>query len=99
MESDGFPGLYKSASESLPFPVDIQCLHVHVPNGHGHSGLLEGRVDIVDRNWVKRVRRVAAHIDDHPQPTSWTSSIDLLVRHERGYLRAQVNAVDEDVNV
>ena len=48
---------------------------------------------------MERVRRIAAHIDDHPQPTSRTSNIDLLVRHERECLRAQVDAANKDVNI
>ena len=73
--------------------------HVHVPDLHGHSRFFESRIDVIDWNGIKRVRRVAADIDDHPQPTSWASSIDLLMGHEWGYLRAQVNAIDENVNV
>ena len=73
--------------------------YVHVPDGHGHGGFLESRIDVVDRNRVEWVRRVAAHVDDHPQPTTRTSSIYLLVGNEWRYLRVQVNGVDENVNV
>ena len=73
--------------------------YLHVPDGHGHGWFLESRIDTVDRNRVEWVRRVAAHVDDHPQPTTRTSSVYLFVGNEWRYLRVQVNGVDENINV
>ena len=84
---------------SFPTAIDIRMIGCHVPDSHGHGRLFESRVDVVDRNRIERVRRVATDIDDHPQPTSRTRSIDLLMRYERWYLRGQVDAIDKDVNV
>lgn len=70
----------------------------YIPNFNRYSGLIKRRVDVVNRNRVIRVCRVAAHVNDDTQTTRWTSGSDRLVRDKVRDLGGEVDAVDKDID-
>lgn len=66
---------------------------------NGDRRFRERSVDVVDRNRVVRVRRIATDVDHDPQLARLASSSDRLGGDERGDLGREVDAVDEDVDV
>ena len=70
-----------------------------VPKLDGNGRIRKGGIDAINGYGVERIGGVTTDIDDNGQPPRWTRRADPFSGEERGDVRREIDAIDEDINI
>ena len=69
------------------------------PYINGYCRVVKRSVDVVDRDWIVGVRRVATDVDHNRQASVLPSGHNLFRRYKVRNPRVQIDTVDKNVNL